>query len=102
MSARREHPDLAWTTIWQAMRLIAVGATARVALKVALIVGAILSAANQGVALVNGTATWVTWTRVLVNFLVPYIVSSIGYLASCRIRPPTEDETGVAMPQSDR
>lgn len=80
----RSRRDLSWVTPWQAARLILLGATAPVAWKVALVVGTILSAANQGVALVNGSATWVTGVRVLVNFAVPYIVSSIGYLASFR------------------
>jgi ABC-type Fe3+ transport system permease subunit len=83
--------DLSWTTGWQATRLILSGATAHVAITVALVVGTILSLANQGSALVDGTATWVTWARVLVNYVVPYVVSSIGYLAPFRVRPAADD-----------
>ncbi len=88
MSAQRGARDLSWTTGWQATRLIVIGATAHVALKVALVVGTILSAANQGSTVLNGSATWATGVRILVNYLVPYVVSSVGYLASFRIRPP--------------
>ena len=87
MSARRGSRDLSWTTVWQAARLVLVGATAHVALKVAFVVGTILSAVNQGSAVVDGSATWVTGVRVVVNYVVPYIVSSVGYLASFRTSP---------------
>ncbi len=101
MKHRREGRDLTWTTARQATRLILVGATARVSVKVALVVGAILSAANQGAALVNGSATWVTWTRVFVNFLVPYLVSSIGYLASFHVDTPNRDNADDSRSKRD-
>lgn len=87
----------------QATRLIVVGATAPVAAKVALVVGTILSAANQGGALVDGDANWVTGLRVLVNYVVPYIVSSVGYLATFRVvRPAGDDHEPRAGAELDR
>jgi hypothetical protein len=102
MRPRPQPRDLSWTTIWQAIGRIATGATAPVALKVALVVGTILSAANQGIALVDGTATWVTWIRVFVNYLVPYIVSSIGYLAPFKIRPATDAGASASSTETER
>lgn len=101
MKAPRKGRDLTWTTARQATRLILIGATAHVSIKVALVVGTILSAANQGAALVNGSATWVTWTRVLVNFLVPYLVSSVGYLASFRLDASNDDKAADSRSETD-
>jgi hypothetical protein len=74
----------AWSTPWEACTLFLRGATASAAWKVAVVVGIILSAVNQGGTLFEGRASALTWVRVLVNFAVPYVVSSIGFLAACR------------------
>jgi hypothetical protein len=50
---------------------------------IALLVGTLLSLVNQGSLIFAGTATAVTWVRVVVNFLVPFCVSSAGFY-SCR------------------
>ena len=54
--------------------------------RVALVVGTILTLVNQGSVILGGDATAVTWVRVCVNYVVPFIVSSIGYLAPFRLR----------------
>ena len=77
---------LAWRTYGQAAALIARGATARPAIKVALIVGTLLSLVNEGSVIGSGHATVSTWVRVAVNYLVPYVVASAGYLAAFRVR----------------
>jgi hypothetical protein len=51
---------------------------------IALFVGALPSLVNQGSAIFGGTATAATWIRVLVNFLVPFRVSSAGFHGSRR------------------
>ncbi len=73
-----------WSTLPQAFELFCRGVTARSAWKVAVVVGTILSLVNQGSVVAHGDATWVTWLRVLVNYLVPFTVASIGFLAACR------------------
>jgi hypothetical protein len=50
---------------------------------IALFVGTLLSLVNQGSVIVSGEYTAATWVRVLVNFLVPFCVSSAGFLG-CR------------------
>jgi len=47
-------------------------------------VGTILSLVNQGSVVLGGEAGWLTWLRVGVNYLTPFVVASIGYLAGCR------------------
>ena len=70
----------------EALRLFLGGATLRTAWKVAVVVGTVLSAVNQGSVLVDGKATAATWVRVGVNYLVPFLVSSVGFLSACRNR----------------
>jgi len=44
------------------------------------VVGTVLSLVNQGSIILKGHATMSTWVRVAVNYVVPYLVSSIGWL----------------------
>lgn len=85
MSTRAPVP--AWSTPLEACRLILRGVTFATGVRVALVVGTILSVVNQGSVIVGGHATVVSWFRVGVNYLVPFLVSSIGYLAPFRVRP---------------
>ncbi len=78
-----------WSTRSEALRLFARGATLRVAGRVALVVGTILSVANQSSVILSGHPSWATWVRVAVNYLTPFVVASIGYLAGFReLSPP--------------
>lgn len=45
-----------------------------------------MSAVNQGSVIAGGEATTATAVRVVVNYLVPFTVASIGYLAPFRVR----------------
>jgi hypothetical protein len=51
---------------------------------VALIVGTILSAVNEGADIASGSLGAATVLRIVVNFTVPYVVASFGYLSACR------------------
>lgn len=73
-----------WRTNREAIGLIARGVTLRTGTRVALVVGTLLTAVNQGGVLLAGDATAVTWARVGFNYAVPFIVSSVGYLAPFR------------------
>lgn len=75
----------------QAAGLIARGRTASTALPVALVVGTVLSLVNQGADILAGTTSAGTWARVAVNFAVPFLVASIGYLSDRRAQPPQPD-----------
>lgn len=79
-----------WSSTADGCRLILRGVTFRICARVAVVVGTILTLVNQGSVVVGGDATLGTWLRVVVNFLVPFIVSSIGYLAPFRCRPVSD------------
>jgi len=76
-----------WSTRRQELVLFLRGVTVRVAGRVAIVVGTILSAVNQGSVILAGDATGFTWTRIAVNYLIPFVVASLGYLAGCRAEP---------------
>ncbi len=90
-----------WSTRRQELVLFLRGVTVRVAGRVAVVVGTILSAVNQGSLIVAGDVTGATWVRVAVNYLTPFVVTSIGYLAGCRAeaahtRSPAQGRPGPA------
>ncbi len=49
--------------------------------RIAVVVGLVLTAVNQGAVIAAGDATTVTWLRCAVNFLVPFVVSNLGLLS---------------------
>jgi hypothetical protein len=62
--------------------LLARGATLRPCLPVAAVVGCVLSAINEGARIASGHVGWPTWVQVGLNFVVPFLVSSYGYLSA--------------------
>jgi len=53
-------------------------------LRVALVVGTLVSLINQGGPIAAGHATAGTWARVAANYLLPLCVSSFGFVAAVR------------------
>lgn len=66
--------------------LIVRGHTARTGVVMAAVVGTLLSAVNEGSAFASGRLDATTWIRIATNYVVPFIVASIGYLAPFRRR----------------
>ena len=62
--------------------LFARGATLRPCLPVAAVVGCVLSAINEGARIAAGHTGWTFWVQVGLNFVVPFLVSSYGYLTA--------------------
>lgn len=89
--------SVTWSQPSQAIGLFLRGRTVRTATPVAIVVGTVLSAVNQGDVVVAGAAGADTWVRVGVNFLVPFCVASFGFLAARRSpkeltdKPPPPD-----------
>ena len=52
--------------------------------RIALIVGVILTLINQGDVIFGGDAGASTWIKVGLNFCVPFVVSNLGLLAGKR------------------
>jgi hypothetical protein len=75
--------------------LVTRGATLRSCVPVALVVGCVLSAINEGARIAVGHAQWTTWVQVGLNFVVPFLVSSYGYLTAARVPGgSSRDRTG--------
>ena len=75
-----------WSTAGEAARLWFAPRTLRKTIKIALVVGTLLSLINQGSVIFGGDATVATWVRVGMNYIVPFCVSSIGFLSATRRR----------------
>lgn len=60
----------------------------RACVPVAAVVGCVLSAINEGAQIATGSAGWLTWLRVGLNFVVPFLVSSYGYLTAAWVPRP--------------
>jgi hypothetical protein len=57
-------------------------------LRIALVVGVILTLINQADVIIRGEATAVTWVKIGLNFCVPFVVSNLGLLAGKRAEAP--------------
>jgi hypothetical protein len=75
-----------WSTWREALALWFARTTLRRTLKIAAVVGTLLSLINQGSVIFGGDATAATWLRVSFNYLVPFCVSSTGFLSATRRR----------------
>lgn len=73
-----------WWTPRGAVKLMFRRSTTRRTTKIALVVGTILSLINQGGVIFGGRATATTWLRVAANYLVPFCVSSFGFLTATK------------------
>ena len=74
-----------WSRPGEAARLFGRGVTVRPCVPVAAVVGCVLSAINEGPRIAAGHVGWLTWVQVGLNFVVPFLVSSYGYLAAARV-----------------
>ncbi|MCA1697958.1 MAG: nitrate/nitrite transporter NrtS [Actinobacteria bacterium] len=50
-------------------------------LRIALIVGIVLTTINQLDVILRGEATTATWIKCAMNFVVPFVVSNLGLLS---------------------
>lgn len=56
----------------------------RQTLRIALVVGVVLTAINQLDVILRGDGTAITWVKCGLNFVVPFVVSNLGLLAGRR------------------
>ena len=73
-----------WWTPRGALRLMFRRSTTRRTTRIALVVGTVLSLVNQGSVIFGGRATSATWIRVGANYVVPFCVSSFGFLTATK------------------
>ena len=76
-------PSPTWITYGQAARMFLRGVTLPSATRIALVVGTWLSFMNQGRLILDGRPPWI---RIVLNYLTPFTVASLGYLAARRRR----------------
>lgn len=89
----RNTNKMEWATWPEAFTLFFHGVTLQTCIPVAIVVGLILSTINQSDVIANGNATSLTWVKVGMNFVVPFCVSSYGFLnARRKDRPALELE----------
>lgn len=73
-----------WRTLSEAAAVAVRRSTLRRTLPIALTVGTLLTAINLGGTILGDRATAATWVRVALNFLIPLLVSTFGYLSATR------------------
>ena len=72
-----------WETYGEGVRLFLRGVTVVASARIAVVVGTWLSLMNQGRAVLDGHPPWL---KLALNYLTPFVVSSLGYLAGRRRR----------------
>lgn len=72
-----------WVSYRQALRMFLRGATVPAASRIALVVGTWLSLMNQGGLILDGHPPWI---KLVLNYLTPFTVASLGFLAARRRR----------------
>ncbi len=78
-------------TARQALRICFRREHLRRTVKIALIVGTLLTLINQLDVIVKGDATTITWVKAGLNYCVPFIVSNLGLLAGKRAEAESLD-----------
>jgi hypothetical protein len=83
--ALRPHSErIAAMTSREAIRIVFRREHLRRTVRIALLVGTILTLINQLDVILRGDATTVTWVKAGLNYCVPFIVSNLGLLAGKR------------------
>lgn len=72
-----------WVSYGDAARMFVRGVTLRSGFVIALVVGTWLSLLNQGPLIIDGRPPWL---KLALNYLTPFVVSSLGFLAARRRR----------------
>jgi hypothetical protein len=75
-----------WSTAREAAVVVARREHLRRTLLTAAIVGTVLFAINQLDVVLSGRATWATWVKGGVTYLVPFAVANVGVLIGTRGR----------------
>lgn len=70
-----------WESYRDALRLFLRGVTVPSAIRIAVVVGTWLSLVNQGQRVFEGDPPWL---KLFLNYLTPFVVSSLGFLAARR------------------
>ena len=72
------------TSVGQALSICRRPEHLRRTLRIAVVVGIVLTLINQADVIIGGDASAATWVKVGLNFCVPFVVSNLGLLAGKR------------------
>lgn len=75
-----------WSTVGEALRVVAYGPHLRRTVTTALVVGTVLFAINQLNVVLAGNATGVVWLKSGLTYCVPFVVANIGILIATHRR----------------
>jgi SAM-dependent methyltransferase len=81
VDGRAKRRPVCWDHYPEAFQLFLRGATFPTAVRIAAVVGTWLTAVNQGGVIASGSIPWV---KVTLNYLTPFTVASVGFLAARR------------------
>ena len=90
----RVEPPPTWECASEAVDVCLYPPNRRRVAVIAVVVGSLLVAINEGGALASGHVGWVVWVRVALDYLIPACVSTMGVLAGSR-RKGTASERGA-------
>jgi hypothetical protein len=76
-----QHGPRSGGAVSDALRYCAQRQHLRRTIRIALVVGCILTAINQLDVILGGHATAATWIKCGLNFVVPFVVSNLGLLS---------------------
>src|SRR6266567_2173719 len=76
---RRGPVPVTWSRYRDAARMLLLGATVPTSMRIAVVVGTWLSLMNQGHPIMDGHPPW---AKLALNYVTPFIVSSVGFLAA--------------------
>lgn len=75
---------VSWATPREGVRVLLARSTLWRTLRIALVVGTLLSLINQGDLIAAGEANAMMWLKVFANYMIPWAVSSLGSLSATR------------------
>jgi len=81
MSQPHEEEGERWAGVVDAFRYCARRDHLRRTVRIALVVGVVLTAINQLDVILAGDSTSATWVKCGLNFVVPFVVSNLGLLS---------------------
>ena len=87
----RVEPPPTWACASEALSVCRYPPNRRRVAAIALVVGSLLVAINQGATLASGDLGWVVWVRVALDYLIPACVSTMGVLAGSRRKGPASE-----------
>lgn len=73
-----------WGTISEAVSVCLHRPNRRRIALIAVVVGTLLVGINQGSVLASGNVDWVVWVRMVVDYVIPTCVSTMGVVAGSR------------------